>query len=189
MINLAKAHLQFSKLDGYGIYSDIVIFRLMWSVSLGPKVITLSGFHCTCKLYVYKICIQTKQWPLARHSHRLMWVPARMHSSPCKTVWPMSASLASPHKTFWQILANLASQRTNVIATLVNVTSTRVGKYSPKYTQTHHKVCHFFAQKTDCICINWPSLHSPNLPDLQNLPKCDKLKYLIFNILAKLDSR
>jgi hypothetical protein len=29
VINLAKAHLQFSKLDGYGIYSDIVIIRLM----------------------------------------------------------------------------------------------------------------------------------------------------------------
>ena len=60
---------------------------------------------------------------------------------------------------------------------------------SKVHTSTHDKVCHFMHKKTDWICINWPSLHPPNLPDLQNLTNCDKLKYLIFNILAKLDSR
>ena len=41
----AKAHLHFLKLDRYGVHSDIDIIRIMRSVILGPKVITLSGFH------------------------------------------------------------------------------------------------------------------------------------------------
>ncbi len=37
--------MRFSKLDRYGTYLDIVINQIFWSVSLRPKVITLSGLH------------------------------------------------------------------------------------------------------------------------------------------------
>jgi hypothetical protein len=46
MITLAKAHFHFLKLDRYGVDSDVVIIRIMLSLSSSLKVIPLSGFHC-----------------------------------------------------------------------------------------------------------------------------------------------
>ena len=46
---LVKGLYTLFKLDRYGIDLDIVIIWVMWSVSLGPKVITLSGFLCNNK--------------------------------------------------------------------------------------------------------------------------------------------
>jgi hypothetical protein len=42
-----KGH--FLKLDRYEVDPDIVIIKIMWLVSLGPKVITLIGYYCSLK--------------------------------------------------------------------------------------------------------------------------------------------
>ncbi len=60
MINCAEANLQSLKLDRYGVNSDDGIIREMGSVSLGPKVITLSGFHCITFIERLIKCVKIK---------------------------------------------------------------------------------------------------------------------------------